>query len=506
MKLRPYQTEAIEAIEAGWKEYQKQLLVLPTGTGKTIVFSHLARRECLRHNKRIIILAHREELLEQAQQKLMLATGLHSALEKGQSTGHDTWLQVVVASVQTLHAKRLQRWDPKQVGLIVVDEAHHCLASTYKRVLEHFSESRVLGVTATPDRGDKKSLGDIFENIAYEYPIRQAIHDGFLCKIKAQLLPLKIDLSNVRLQKGDYNVNELDETVAPYLDRVADEIVAHAADRKTLVFVPLVRTSKAFADICTAKGLRAVHCDGQSEDRAKILAAFHRGEYTLLTNSSLLLEGYDCPDIDCCVVLRPTKSRALYAQMIGRGTRIAEGKSDLLILDFLWQTARHSLCVPASLFASSEEEAKNVMGRFKPGDDAMDLLKAEADAKADRERSLAKQLAAEAHRTKAVVDPMAFALSIHDEALMDYEPTMRWEMFPASDKQKMLLRRLGIDPESVRCKGHASKIIDVIFKRRDQKLCTVKQGNVLRKHGIDPTSISFQRASELIESISATWK
>ncbi len=504
LTLRPYQETAIQSIEAGWAEYQKQLLVLPTGSGKTIVFSHLAQRETLRHDKRVLILAHREELLEQAQQKLLAASGLHTALEKGPSTGYDALDQVVVASVQTMHEKRLQLWEPESIGLIIVDEAHHTLAATYRRVIDHFPNARVLGVTATPDRGDKRSLGDVFESIAYEYSLRDAIRDGYLCPIRAQLIPIQIDLSSVRIQKGDYSASDLDVTVTPYLERVADEIVANASDRKTLVFVPLIRTSEAFAQICRARGLRAIHCDGQSEDRAEILQAFHEGKYNLLTNSSLLLEGYDCPDIDCIVCLRPTRSRALYSQMVGRGTRIAEGKDNLLILDFLWQTARHSLCQPASLFAKDEAEVADVMKRFAP-DEQVDLLEADADAKAERERNLAKKLAAEAHRTRRVVDPLAFALSIHDDTLMNYEPTMRWEMEQPSQKQKALLSKLGIDANQIRYKGHASKIIDVIFRRRDEKLCTVKQAAVLKRHGIDPTSISFTRASEIIDSISRTW-
>jgi len=509
--LRPYQQAAVEATEAGWRGIDgeppatKQLLSMPTGCGKTVVFAHLALREVERGH-RVCVLAHREELLEQAQDKLLQAAGLDSALEKGTSTAHDTILPTVVASVQTFHARRLERWHPDSFNLIVVDEAHHSLADTYLRVFDHFSRARLVGVTATPDRGDKQSLGEVYERIAYEYSLRQAIKDGYLCPIKAKLIPLEIDISNVRTVHGDYSVNDLDASITPYLYQAAQAIAEHASDRKTLVFVPLVRTSEAFASICQGLGLRAMHVDGGSDDRKQILRDYAEGKYQVLTNSSLLLEGYDCPQISCIVCLRPTQSRPLYAQIVGRGTRIAPGKDDLLLLDFLWQSTKHSLCMPASLFAKSHEEAQQVMGFFKPGEDAKDLLEAEDDAKKAREHALAKQLEAQQHKKKRVMDPLQFALSIHDEDLAEYEPVMRWEFDKPTQRQLQVLANLGLDTEIVTCKGHASAILSRVFARRDANLCTPKQARVLSKYGIDPSNITFERASAIIDSISKQWK
>ncbi len=509
-ELRPYQSAAVEATEAGWRGIDgeppasKQLLSMPTGCGKTVVFAHLALREVQRGH-RVCVLAHRDELLEQARDKLYKAAGLHSALEKGTSTAHDTLLPTVVASVQTFHARRLERWHPDSFNLIVVDEAHHSLADTYLRVFDHFTSARLVGVTATPDRGDKKSLGEVYERIAYEYSLRAAIRDGYLCPIKAKLIPLEIDLSQVRTVRGDYNVNDLDESIAPYLYQAAQAIAEHAANRKCLVFVPLVRTSEAFAQICQGLGLRAQHVDGGSDDRKEILRDYAQGKYQVLTNSSLLLEGYDCPDISCIVCLRPTQSRPLYAQIVGRGTRIAPGKENLLLLDFLWQSTKHSLCVPASLFAKSQEEAQQVMAGFVPGDEEKDLLEAEDDAKKARERALAEQFERQRNKKRKEMDPLEFALSIHDEDLAEYEPVMPWEFDQPTQKQLQVLTNLGLDPKVVTCKGHASAIIGRVFARRDAGLCTPKQARVLANNGIDASNISFKRASELIDAISKTW-
>jgi len=503
VNLRPYQSAALDAVAAGWKDCQRQLMVCPTGTGKTVIFAHLAAREAAQGH-RVMILAHREELLVQAQDKIRRAVGLDTGLERADSQAHDSLWPVTVASVQTLHAKRLVRWAKEAVDLIVVDEAHHVLADSYARIFEHFSRARVLGVTATPDRGDKKNLGIFFDKVCYEYGLREAIADGYLCPLVAKLIPLNISLEGVRTVAGDYNAADVDERIAPYLAAAAKAIAENASDRKTLVFLPLVRTSEQFAGLCRENGMRAIHVDGASRDRAEILAGYADSKYDLLSNSCLLLEGYDCPDISCVVVLSPTKSRPRYAQMVGRGTRIAPGKRDLLILDFLWQTSKHDLCVPASLFSKTQEDAEQVMkivAEGGPGGGQMDLLEAESTAKEQRERKLAELLRMQKYKAGRCVNPLEFAFSIHDEEFADYEPTGRWEVAEASEKQLALLAKFGIDRAAISCKGHASKIIDRLIRRRQEGLCTVWQARFLAQRGIDPTMVSFERAKMLIDGL-----
>lgn len=521
MNPRAYQIAALDAIDAGWQQFRRQLLVLPTGCGKTIVFA-LFTLGFVRLNKRVLILAHREELLTQAQDKLLKATGLPSVLEKAESKAYELFNagdlftasvpRVVVGSVQTLTTNRLKKWDPNTFDAIVIDEAHHSLAEGYQRVLNHFKKAVVLGVTATPDRGDKKNLGTIFENIAYEYSIAQAIKDGFLAPIMAKLIPLKIDLTAVRTVAGDYDLSDLDANIAPYLEQIADEVAKNIGNRRTLVFLPLVRTSQMFAAMMNARGISSMHIDGASPDRRDILRSYERGEFQLLTNSSLLLEGYDCPEISCVIVLRPTKVRALFIQCIGRGTRIAEGKDDLLILDFLWQATTHSLCTPASLIASSDEEAKQIMdivGKVSPfiddDDEPIDLLSAQSqakdDAKAARERKLAETIKAQENKKKKTMDPVAFALAIHDDELQEYEPMFAWEAGPASEKQLNALEKFGIDPDAVNCMGLASKLLDKCFTRMNLGLCSAKQAKLLRRYGLDATWATRDAASAAIGAI-----
>ena len=378
MELRPYQSEAKTAIFEEWeKGIHKTLLVLPTGCGKTVVFAKVAE-DCVRNGDRVLILAHRGELLEQAADKIAKATGLHCATEKAEQSSLSSWFRITVGSVQTLmREKRLSQFSPDYYQTIIIDEAHHCLSDSYQRVLQHFTEAKVLGVTATPDRGDMRNLGQYFESLAYEYTLPKAIKSGYLAPIKALTLPLKLDLSGVGMQSGDFKASDIGTALDPYLHQIADEMLKYCMDRKTVVFLPLVKTSQKFTQILNEKGFRAAEVNGNSTDRAEILEAYEKGTYNVLCNSMLLTEGWDCPSVDCIIVLRPTKVRSLYSQMVGRGTRLSPGKEHLLLLDFLWHTERHELCHPASLICQDEEVAQQMTKNIEEAGCPVDIEEAE---------------------------------------------------------------------------------------------------------------------------------
>ena len=277
-----------------------------------------------------------------------------------------------------------------------------------------FPSAKVLGVTATPDRGDMRNLGEFFESLAYEYTLPKAIREGYLSPIKAMTIPLQLDLSGVSIQSGDFKAGDIATALDPYLHQIADEMMKYCRDRKTVVFLPLVKTSQKFKEILNEKGFKAAEVNGESKDRAEVLEAFDKGEYNVLCNSMLLTEGWDCPSVDCVIVLRPTKVRSLYSQMVGRGTRLCEGKSHLLLLDFLWHTERHELCHPADLICEKKEVARKMTENLeREAGIAIDIEEAEKTASEDvvaqREESLAKQLAEmkngkEACRSTAVRD------------------------------------------------------------------------------------------------------
>lgn len=518
MELRDYQEEARVSIQNQWDSgVKKTLLVLPTGCGKTIVFSKVIE-DRVRLGERVLILAHRSELLEQASDKLMNATGIGTALEKAESSSLGTWFRVVVGSVQTLQrSKRLAMFSKDHFDTIVVDEAHHVISEGYQRVLQHFDEANVLGVTATPDRGDKVDLGTYFDSLAYEYTLPKAIRSGYLSPIKALTLPLKLDLSSVSMQSGDFKASEVGTALDPYLEQIAEEMKKHCANRKTVVFLPLVKTSQKFRDILVSNGFKAAEVNGESKDRAEILEAFDKGEYNVLCNSMLLTEGWDCPSVDCVVVLRPTKVRALYSQMVGRGTRLYPGKTELLLLDFLWHTERHELCRPASLICESAEVAKkmteNLEEQSQVGEPMMiDIEEAEKQASADvivqREEALAQKLAELRTRKRKLVDPLQFEMSIQAEDLSNYVPAFGWEMAPPSDKQVKALEKLGIFAGEIDNAGKATKLLERLEKRKQEGLTTPKQIRFLEGKGFRHVGTwQFEKAKKLIDRIACNgWK
>ena len=506
-ELRPYQAEAKQAVLTEWSEgHRKTLLVLCTGLGKTIVFSSVAEHQ-VNLGHRVLIMAHRGELLTQAADKLKMVTGLDAVFEQGSSHSIDSFLPVTVGSVQSLsQEKRLATFPQDYFQDIIVDEAHHCLSDSYQRVLEHFPQANILGVTATPDRGDKQTLGQFFDSQAYEYSMSKAIREGYLSPVKARMIPLKVDISKAGVTGGDYNAADIGCALEPYLMQIAKVMAQYCTGRKTVVFLPLIATSQKFCQMLNDNGLKAAEVNGNSENRTEILTAFEQGTYDVLCNSMLLTEGWDCPAVDCVVVLRPTKVRSLYQQMVGRGMRLSPGKTELLLLDFLWLTERHDLCKPSSLIARNENIAEVMDEQMAESPEEFDLIEAEEaaeqDVLKDREQALARELAQMRSKKKRLVDPIQYALSIAAEDLAGYEPTFPWEMGPPSEKQLAFLERRGIFPNAVENAGLASLLIDRLKRRQEEGLATPKQIRCLERFGFRQVGTwQFADANRLISRL-----
>lgn len=474
--------------------------------GKTIVFSKVVA-DTVEDGGRALILAHRGELLQQAADKLKNTTGIDSALDKAASHGAESFLPVTVGSIQTLmRDNRLQEYDPDHFDTIVVDEAHHALSESYKKVLDYFT-GNVLGVTATPDRGDMKSLGEFFESLAYEYTLPQAIREGYLCPIKAQTIPLNIDLTKVRTQQGDYATGDLGNALEPYLDQIADTIAEKYADRKMVVFLPLIATSQHFCQLLIDRGLNALEVNGNSKDRDEVIKTFDSMDRGILCNSMLLTEGWDCPSVDCIVVLRPTKIRSLYCQMVGRGTRLCDGKDHLLILDFLWMTTKHELCRPTCLICKKEEIAKAIENKMDTSGEVIDInddtiKDVEEDVRKQREDALAKELAEQRKKKAKLVDPLQFEMSILDEDLQGYEPTFGWEMEQPTQRQLETIEKMGLNPDGITTKGYATMLLDRLMKRIQLHMSTPKQIRLLERYGFKNVGAwAFDEASKMISRV-----
>ena len=490
MKLRPYQREAVAAINTKWQEWDKELLVLPTGCGKTVVFNTIA------HDRpgNVLILAHRDELIEQARDKYQTMFGELPGKIKAQE---NDIRRVTVGSVQTMSRRDYSG----QFDTVIVDEAHHSVSDSYQKVLGQFPSAKVLGVTATPDRGDKKNLARFFEGVAYEYGLKKAIEEGYLCNLIARTVPLKIDMSNVKVSVGDFQLDSIGETLEPYLPQIADAIVEYASDRKTVVFCPLISIAQELASMIP--GAREVN--GNSTDRKETLEWFdHADKGAVLCNAMLLTEGWDSPSCDCVVVLRPTKIRSLYCQMVGRGTRLYPGKENLLILDFLWMSQKHNLCKPASLVSDNEKDIEVV--KKKSEDDEIDLLGEVSDAEEARRNALAEALQKQAQKKSKLINPLSLFDILDDIGLADYEPTFKWEQDDATERQIQALEHFGIDADGI-TKGYAAQIMDKMIGRAEQGKATLRQVQLLRRFGYEPADWSFEQAGHMISQLKRNgWK
>jgi ATP-dependent helicase IRC3 len=357
ISLRPYQREALAAIaDAESRGIRRQLVSLPTGTGKTVIFAHLLQQR----SERALVLAHRDELIEQAASKI-LTVDPAASVGICKAERNELHREIVIASVQTLSREsRLSKIDTGGFTTVIVDEAHHAAADSYRQILDHFhcfaeDGPLTVGFTATPERADEKALGEVFSNIVYRQDILTMMRAGYLCDLRAIQVSLEADFNKLHSRHGDFIDSEASDMLMA-ANAPAHAVTAyreHAPGRKALLFTPTIDFAHYMADAFNAQGIRAEALSGETpvEERRAILRRLKSGATRIVANCAVLTEGFDEPSIDCVIVARPTRSKPLYIQMIGRGTRIHPGKNDCLILDLVGVTTRHDLMTTASLFA-----------------------------------------------------------------------------------------------------------------------------------------------------------
>ena len=367
IQLRDYQRQCLSAIFGRYQAgIRRQLVCLPTGSGKTVIFAEFPRY--FRMKKQMLVLAHRGELLDQAREKITAANpALRVEVDQADRTA-DPDCDVIIASIPTLgreRSKRLKRLDPDRFFLIVVDEAHHATASTYKRVLEYFGvfspDTRKLcvGFTATPKRGDGVGLDAVFQEIVFSRSLPEMIQAGFLSPVAGYRVETEIDLSRVKTRMGDFVASQLSKTVnVEERNKIIVEVFrSHLEGRQTLCFCVDVAHAQSLAHAFGSSGVHAASVTGDMDRsaRARLLQDFASGSIQVLANCMVLTEGYDEPGVEGIILARPTKSALLYTQMIGRGTRLHPGKENVTVIDIVDVTREHRLTTLPSLFGLSEE-------------------------------------------------------------------------------------------------------------------------------------------------------
>lgn len=522
---RAYQVAAIDAARSRFAAGDRAtVVVLPTGAGKTVVFSEIARRAAERGH-RVLVLAHRAELLEQARAKIQaVAPSLRVDLERAEHRATDA-AHVVVASVPTLRGARLERWPRDAFRLIVVDEAHHATAASYRRILEHFAGARVLGFTATPDRADGESLREVFPSVAFSMSMLDLIRAGYLAPLTARTVRVDaFDLSGAQVIGGDVGEGDVARALGRpgVLDAIAELLVQHTGERSTIAFVAGVDRAHELARLLEARGCTAVAVDGTTAPDARRAAfdAFSAGHVRFLVNVGVATEGTDVPRCSCVAVVRPTMSRGLFVQMVGRGVRpfgawddepaspearklaiAASSKPDCLLLNFAPSNARHRLVAPAD--ALIEPGAAPDVRAYATGDgDLVAVLEqaTERAAKWRRDRAIWTYRAeVRAWDPFSVLGPdMDFAGALDADA----------EGAAPEPNASRRLVALGVPPEAVAgmSPGLASVVLRRLVERRDRGLCSFRIARQLARRGLNP-DVSAELGAEAMQALAAAhWR
>lgn len=541
--LRPYQQEADAGTHARLLEFQSTLVVMATGTGKTTTFAHLAHhwpeREYAKElSDRVLVLSHREEILFQARERLAKMTGEFVGLEKAEARAGLE--RIVVASVQTLYSEdRLNHWKPDDFGLVIYDEAHHACSPKNKRIVEHFTNAKVVGYTATPDRADEKAMGQVFvsDPPAFVYDIDDAINDGWLVEPVVHNIYLgELDLSACRTTAGDLNQADLDAAmVEEAIAHMVKVTVEESGDLKTLLFTTSVDNATRMAELLNslkAGAAKTVNAKTPVDLRRIILREFEDGAYQYLSNVGIATEGYDCPPVACVAQGRPTKSRSLHAQIIGRGLRPifpagfnpntatpAERKAAIAsstkphcrVLEFTGNSGKHSLACTVDILGGKYGDDVVAAAKKKvaenPGTRAGDALEqAQAEIETRKRNEAARKLLAQAktNYSKRILDPFeVFGIKrTKEDAWSD-----RFGGSVATEGQLKFLKSSGVVVTAGLTKHQASRLCAAIRSRSEQGKASFAHIQSLGQYGIPAHNLSYSQAQELTMAvIKAGWK
>ena len=504
--LRPYQEEAIaSAIRHLYEEGNTAgILQMATGTGKTPMAGTFIR-ECLirGHVKKVLVLAHREELIIQACNTLD-ACGLAVGREQGRLKANAMFPpQVVVSTVQTM-MRRIDQFPANEFDLIIVDECHNYAATRYCQTLAHFLNggAKLLGITATIDRADGKALS-LFQKVIYSYSLWDAITDPlgpFLTPVKFVRINLGADLRSCRTmgKNGDFEVGELGRLLEPFIEMFANAIKQEIDDKKTMIFMPDVNSSMAMASALNQLGVRSDWVSGDRKERKDVVQSYKNNYMQAIVNCNILGEGFDDKATEC-VVVRPTRSRIVYCQQVGRATRLYPGKDYARVIDFN-HTTDLDLIGPSALVDVDPDvaAAMNDLGANENISlwDAVEKAKERVRIQREEVKVAIRKLKMEYRRVE--VSPFVMAKQIGALVTSDTFSDR------ATPKQTQLLKQWGWSEAETLTKKQATAIIGKVIERRDKGLCTVKQLNLLVSLGLEPhkaRQLTFEEASQQISRL-----
>lgn len=547
LTLRPYQQQTLDALLRDTAGGDSALAILPTGCGKTVIFCVLIDK-LLENNpgKFAVILAHRGELVYQAVDKAEKITGRHCAIEMGdlRADCHHQFVrpEIIASTFQTQYSgrpglERMTKLNPEEVAVVIVDEAHHAVSKSYKNVVEYFRKSptcRIVGVTATPDRGDQEALGQIFDKVSFQYNIVDAISDGWLTPIRQVMVQINgLDLSEVRTTAGDLNGGDL----AKILERehivqgFASAIVQQVGEKRTLIFCESLEQVRMMCEVLNRHKPNSAHeVNGTTDkkERKGMVSRYALGEFQFMVNCGVFTEGFDDAGVEVVVLARPTKSRALYCQMLGRGTRPSddiagtlahlttpEGRQECIqnskkpectVIDFVGNCGRHKLITAVDILGGNitpelAEEAKKIIERGGA------MLAADAILQA-KEAAEVRRLAEEARRAHIVGKAQFTAVEVSPFELYRIrtrKPRSKLDSVRRlSEKQLSIFENLGIVGGEKLTTFQKRQILDEHFQRISNGRPSFKQENLLRKLGYELPVLTKDGAKKIIDGLIVT--
>lgn len=546
LSLRPYQQAAVDSSFLEWESNDSTLIVLPTACGKTLTFAGIIERI---QPKRVMVLAHRQELIWQAKDKIERVTGLKADVEMGEYRASQEGCmfhpkaQVIVSTIQT-HISgndgngRMTKFDPHDFGLLIIDEAHHAVSGGYKKVIEYYQQNpnlKVLGVTATPDRSDEEALGQVFDTVAYDYEVLDAIGDGWIVPVEQQMVEVEdLDFSAIHTTAGDLNSGELADlmTREKPLHGVASSTIEIIGNKRGIGFASSVEHARILSEIFNRHkaGMANWICGKTDKDeRKKILSDFANGSIQFLWNCGVLTEGFDDTGVEIISMARPTKSRALYAQMAGRAFRphhtiasqlglcpaaavrramIARSvKPSALIIDFVGNSGRHKLMTTADILGGkvSDEviEAAVKRARQQGGKVRMDKAIEEEEKRIEERKKREQEEIAKKEKLKAKAKFSSSKIDPFD--IFQVKPTTPrgWDRAKSiSKKMKDMLERSGIKNVDELGYAKAKQLCGTIIDRWNKNLCSFGQAKLLTKFGYEKAGeMTFQQAKATIEAV-----
>ncbi len=551
--FRPYQRDAIDSVLDEFTRVSSTLIVEPTGTGKTVIFAEIIRI-MTEHGGRALVIAHRFELIQQAYGTIRDITGTTPDIEMADQRADNPYeyrsdglATTVIASVQTLNArhgvhKRMDRFDATDFKILVIDEAHHATAASYRTIIDWYlagnPDGKILGVTATPDRADEAALGKVFETVAHDYEINQAIDDGWLVPIDQEFVTVRdLDFSQIGKVAGDFNQGQLDQAIMSnekILHELASAAVEIAGDRKVLFFTTSVAAAARLSEIINRYGVnnpfdftpgRAMWVCGETEKwkRRQDIDAYRRGEYQYMCNVGIATEGFDVDDIDVIAMGRPTMSRSLYAQMVGRGTRprkeivpalneveanvqvfdastirkdmiLGSAKPNLLVIDFVGNSGRHHLMSTADILGGEYDDVvrERAVRRVSEADEPTSMRDALTKAEAEiEEEELAAKVRADEQQRSHLVARGTMTRTKRDAFSvlgLNHRSTRDWRGRAPSERMKNALTKFKVDDDQIVNLDYnqAQQLIVKLIDRASKGLCSWKQARMLEKHGYNP--------------------